>query len=66
MRIIDSMLVGASVADNQADVRPCAQCGTQSFHVPQSVLVMSASGARRMRLWVCEQHPLPEHVTDVA
>lgn len=64
MRITDRMLVPEGVRDGDADLFLCHPCGTRTWHVPQKVMVFSASGARSMRLWACEKHPLPDTVTD--
>jgi ribosomal protein L37E len=64
MKITETMLVADGVKDDEADTRRCSQCGGNAFFVPQRVMVFSGSGARRMRLWACEIHPLPEQITD--
>lgn len=46
------------------DVRRCDACGTNTFHDAVQRMVFSASGARMMWLWQCENHPLPEVVSD--
>jgi hypothetical protein len=64
MRLTAKDVVADGVKSHEADIRPCASCKGVSFHVPQEVMVLSASGARKMRLWTCEQHPLPDTITD--
>lgn len=56
-------VVGDDVPNSAADVRACSVCKTSTFFVPHMVLVLTPGGARRMRLWFCEQHPFPENVT---
>lgn len=65
VRILDSQVVPDSVTDDAADMRRCVACGRKVFHTPQRVMVLSASGARSMRLWTCEVHRLPDMITDV-
>jgi hypothetical protein len=64
VRITDNMVVADSVPDSDAIIRNCPEEGP-AFHVPQKVMVLSAGGARSMRLWTCEKHPLPRTITDV-
>jgi hypothetical protein len=64
MRITDRMVVSEGVGFTEADVRKCLKCGHDSFFVPQRVTVFSKGGARRMNLWTCEKHPLPDTITD--
>lgn len=64
MRIRQSMLVPEGTPDDAADVRTCKVEGERTWHVPQKVMVFSAGGARSMRLWTCENHPLPATITD--
>lgn len=64
MRLTSAMIVPDAVADDDARIRQCPQCGVPTWHAPQKVMVLSASGARSMRLWTCEQHPLPGTITD--
>jgi len=64
VKITASMLVPEHIRDDDAFIRRCPKCGERTFHAPQRVMVMSASGARSMRLWACEAHPLPDFVTD--
>ena len=58
------MVVSDAVKDDAADLRKCPVDGAQAFYVPQKVMVLSKGGARSMRLWACEQHPLPATITD--
>jgi hypothetical protein len=46
------------------DVRWCPECKAQTFWDSAERMVFSPSGARRMWLWQCEKHPLPEIVND--
>ena len=64
MKITSSMIVSDAVADTEADLRQCRTENRPSFHVPQTVMVYSSGGARKMRLWSCENHPLPDSITD--
>lgn len=47
-----------------SDVRRCRDCGENTFHDAQKVMVYSKAGARSVWLWACEKHPLPDAVTD--
>jgi hypothetical protein len=49
---------------NAQDVRKCGLCGTNTFHDAVQRMVLSSSGARTLWLWQCEQHPLPEIVSE--
>lgn len=64
MRITDRMIVPSGIGPDPADVRYCERCKEEVFFVAQRVMVLSPSGARSMRLWACEKHPLPDTVTD--
>lgn len=46
------------------DVRTCTECGSKSFHDAVQRMLFSPSGARTVWLWQCENHPLPEIVTE--
>ena len=61
MNVTRGMVVADSVSDDAADVRRCRVSQTPDFHVVVERLVYSSGGARRMRLWSCETHPLPEN-----
>lgn len=50
--------------DDAADVLRCEECGTNTFHVVQKVMVYTSGGARSVRIWTCEDHPAPESITD--
>lgn len=64
MRITDVMVVSKSVGNDKSDLRLCSKCGHDNYFIPQKVVVLSKSGARRMRLWACEIHPLPSIISD--
>lgn len=64
MKLTSAMIVPEGTREDDAIVRTCGKEGIKTFHVPQKVMVLSAGGARSMRLWTCENHPLPAMVTD--
>jgi hypothetical protein len=64
MKITAQMVVPEIVRDDEATVKHCKEDQSPMFHVPQKVMVLSPSGARSMRLWACEKHPLPDTITD--
>lgn len=64
MKITSHDVVPDSTDDDDAIIRPCAECEQNSFHVPQKRMVFGPGGARSMRLWACETHPLPRMITD--
>lgn len=64
MRITDQMVVPQGTPEDAADVRRCEKCKEKTFFSPQTVNVFSKGGARRMRLWTCEVHRLPDVITD--
>ena len=65
VRITDAMVVASDkIPDDAADMRWCPKSSTLEPFVVQRVLVFSAGGARTMRLWGCEKHPLPDMVSD--
>lgn len=57
-RLVLAPYVGA------ADVRRCDACGKQTFHDAVERMMFSPSGARKVVVWQCEEHPLPDIVTD--
>jgi hypothetical protein len=64
MKITGTMVVPESALMGAFDLHYCSVEKARTFHVPQQVMVLSKSGARTMRLWACENHPLPDTVTD--
>ena len=65
MRITSAMVVASeNIGDDAVDIRHCRKSGTLEPFTVQHVMVLSAGGARRMRLWGCEKHPLPDMVSD--
>ena len=64
LKITSAMLVPEGTDLTDAIIRTCKVCGEKSFHIPSHVTVMSKGGARGMTLWFCENHPIPEFITD--
>lgn len=65
MRITADLVVPEGTDELDARIKVCAKCGVPTWFTPQTVMVLSASGARSMVLWTCEEHPLPQAVTDL-
>lgn len=65
MKITARDVVPDGTPDDDALIRGCADCEIRTFFVPQRVMVLSAGGARSMRLWACKDHPLPHTITDI-
>lgn len=63
MKLTSAMVVPEGNIE-EAVIRTCRVDGKKTFHTPQRVMVYSAGGARRMTLWACEEHPLPDSITD--
>lgn len=64
MRITNTDVVPDIVEDGETTVKHCGPCFGATRHMPARVMLLSPSGARRMRLWECPNHPLPDYVTD--
>jgi hypothetical protein len=57
-------LVPEGTPDHDFKVLPCKECGEKAVFQPQSVMYFSTAGARRLKLWSCEKHPLPDMVNE--